>query len=490
MHTEIPRLWVENLSVQRNGQRILDDIRISVAPGEQLAIVGQTGSGKTTLIEALAGRIFHQGRVQFSTVHGQKPRVQVIERQHRFANLSNIHSFYYQQRFNSFDAEDARTVMEELQRTGAGNEQVLAALEQVGMGQRAETRLIQLSNGEHKRCQLAEALLMRADWILLDCPFTGLDKTARKLLHDILDRLSANGTEYLLITTPDDIPESTTHVAVLENGRLQQPMPRDAYLHQYTDQVMTMAPMPDPDRLSAIPLAYPDIPFALAVKMVRVNIQYEGRNILNDVHWEVRRGECWHLAGPNGSGKSTLLSLINGDNPQAFSQEIYLFDRKKGSGESIWDIKRKIGFVSPELHHYFEGSSNAFNLVASGLFDTMGLFRQLNAFQAELVRQWMDILHIEHLSQQFFQRLSDGQQRLVLLARALVKNPPLLILDEPCQGLDTAETRAFTSLADQLCRHQGKTLIYVSHYDAELPDCISRRLVLHDGKVVYRGPRT
>jgi molybdate transport system ATP-binding protein len=467
---------------------ILEDIDFSVAPGERLAIVGHTGSGKTTLIEALAGAIFFHGQVRFSGQGEHPPCIRVISRQHRFTNLSNINSFYYQQRFNSFDAEDARTVMQELRMSGADQSRIPEILEQVGMGHLAETRLIQLSNGEHKRFQLAEALLTNANWLLLDCPFTGLDKSARRMLGKILDSLADSGTNYLLVTTADEIPENITHVAVLEKGRLRSPVSRRAFLDNAPASSASPLMLPDQIRLRNIPEAFPDAPFTLAVKMVHTSIRYDTRLILDDINWEVRSGECWHLAGPNGSGKSTLLSLINGDNPQAFSQEIWLFDRKKGSGESIWDIKRRIGYVSPELHHYVEGGIRAADLVASGLFDTMGLFRQLNDFQMGLVHQWMDLLHITPLAQRYFHGLSDGEQRLVLLARALVKNPPMLILDEPCQGLDETETKAFSALVDAICRSLHKTLIYVSHYDADLPACITKLMVLGQGRVVSVTP--
>jgi molybdate transport system ATP-binding protein len=188
------------------------------------------------------------------------------------------------------------------------------------------------------------------------------------------------------------------------------------------------------------------------------------------------------VAGHNGSGKSTLISLINGDNPQAFANQIWLFDKRKGSGESIWDIKQKTGFVSPELHHYFESSSTCFHVIASGLFDTMGLFRKLNASQQTLTEQWMECMQVAHLSERLYHNLSDGEQRKVLLTRSLVKNPPLLLLDEPCQGLDTLATTQFIAMINDICIQLKKTMIYVSHYEAEIPGCVSNRLELIKGK--------
>jgi molybdate transport system ATP-binding protein len=272
-------------------------------------------------------------------------------------------------------------------------------------------------------------------------------------------------------------------VAQLEAGKLGKLMTRKEYDSKASALPGISYELPGSHTLQNIRPAYEHDDFSIAVKMVNTSIRYDHRTILDGINWEVRKGECWHLAGPNGSGKSTLLSLINGDNPQAFANEIYLFDRRKGSGESIWDIKRKIGYVSPELHHYFDAGSTCFDLVASGLFDTMGLFRQLHEEQKRLIGEWMQLLHIAPLAEKLFQRLSDGEQRRVLLARALVKNPPMLILDEPCQGLDDEETTFFTSLVDRICTTLGKTLIYVSHYEAEIPSCVSQKIMLEEGRI-------
>lgn len=480
--TVSPLLQVTGLTVQLSGRPVLQELSFSITEGQRLAVIGASGSGKTTLIKALTGQCFSRGEIVFQ--NNRRPKMAVISQQHQFKNLSNLNSFYYQQRFNSNDAEDAPTVTEVLSEFTNDNALLEETLSLLQISHIADTRLIQLSNGEHKRFQLAEAVLQNAEWLLLDSPYTGLDIAARAMLNTLLDTLVVRGIQYILVTADSDIPASVTHVAVLANGKLEQMMPRADYLAQPT--------LPKQSNVisdgfiascKTIPPAYTYPDFSVAIRMVNTSVVYNNRTILSHINWEVKKGECWSVSGHNGSGKSTLLSLVNGDNPQAFANEIYLFDRRKGSGESIWDIKQKIGYVSPELHHYFDSSATAFEVVASGLFDTIGLFRQLSQQQRSIVEQWIAVLDLNNISQQYFRQLSNGQQRLVLLARALVKNPPMLILDEPCQGLDSETTARFITLVNTICVEMQKTLVYVSHYSAEIPSCVTHSLELEQGRI-------
>ena len=477
-----PFLQVTNLTVQLSGHMVLQDVSFSVHKGECLAVIGPSGSGKTTLVNVLAGKCFGRGTISFQTEAGHQPKIITIAQQHQFKNLSNISSFYYQQRFNSNDSEDAVTVQEALQEISTDQSHVEETLQLLGISHVQFTRLIQLSNGEHKRFQLAKAVLQNAEWVLLDNPYTGLDIAARKLLNEIIDTLVAKGVHILLVTSSSDMPSSVTQVAKLENGILTSVMPRADFDAEKKTATTTVNISYTQSFESVLPAyTYPD--FSFAIRMVNTNIRYGNKTILDNINWEVKKGECWNVSGHNGSGKSTLLSLVNGDNPQAFANEIYLFDRKKGSGESIWDIKQKIGFVSPELHHYFESSASSYEVVASGLFDTIGLFRQLGTQQKVMIEQWMDLLQINSFAKKIFKQLSNGEQRLVLLARALVKNPPLLILDEPCQGLDKEVAARFISLINDICVNMKKTLVYVSHYQEEIPPCVTYTLQLDQGKI-------
>ena len=222
------------------------------------------------------------------------------------------------------------------------------------------------------------------------------------------------------------------------------------------------------------------------VKMTGVTVKYGDKVILDQVSWDVQQGSHWALLGHNGAGKSTLLSLINGDNPQAYANDIILFDRKRGTGESIWDIKNKIGFVSPELHQYFPTDNNCLQVIESGFYDMLGLFRPSQPQKAAIALRWMKLLELDAYARKPLKSISASAQRLCLLARALVKNPPLLIFDEPCQGLDAHQQLHFKHIVDAIC-HLGKTrLIYVTHYHHEIPDSVNHVLTLDKGHVVEK----
>jgi len=482
-------LSVEKLNVSLAAQQVLRDIDFFIRPEEQWAIVGAAGSGKTVFAHTLCGRHFFSGKINFSFGDTEtfSHFITVVEQQHRFKDTSNQSDFYYQQRYNSFDAERTVTVGEYLAPYLAAADEMAGGFTKTSflgllkIDQLLQEPLIQLSNGENKRLQLVKALLQDRQLLILDQPFIGLDAAGRELLSEILNTLDAKGIKLLLITSARDIPEYITHVAELENGLLVNALPKEKYLslphHQYFVRKVNET------KLKGIS-PVPENNFELAVKMLNVNIRYGDKQILEDINWEIKKGERWSLSGPNGAGKSTLLSLITSDNPQAYANEIYLFDRKRGSGESIWDIKKKIGYISPELHLYFDPASTTFHAIASGLFDTIGLFRQLNIEQEALVLQWIELMGLKNQQYTRLAQLSLGEQRLILLARALIKNPPLLILDEPCQGLDEDNTQFFKSFIDLFCYIFHTTLIYVSHYQQEIPVCVDHFLRIEQGRLV------
>lgn len=482
-------LKADNISVKIGNRTVLDRVSFTIGKGDQLAITGPSGSGKTVLLRAIAERQFHTGVIEKGGGH---KKVVLIEQQHRFKNLSNTSTFYYQQRFNSSDAEDAITVAEDLQKsqsadrnTQSGAEEMRTIVETLHLQELLQTNLIQLSNGENKRLQIAKALLQHPGILLLDKPFTGLDAAARETLSGLLQTIIDKGLHVVLVTTEAHIPSFITSVVSLHPDGSSIVQPAAVFREQAAAaEAASHRFVPDEQLMQQLLEQQSNTPYAFIVMMKEVHVQYNQRVILDHINWEVRSGERWSLSGPNGAGKSTLLSLINADNPQAYANEIYLFDRRRGTGETIWEIKKKTGYVSPELHLYFEQSISCFEVVASGLFDTIGLFRVPNREQEKKVADWMELLKVHHLRRRLLSQLSLSEQRLVLLARALVKNPPLLILDEPCQGLDDEQVTFFRSIVDEICIRTNKTLVYVSHYPHEIPACVDKFIRLEGGRRV------
>jgi molybdate transport system ATP-binding protein len=469
-----PIAVIEGLSASYGGAKVLSDISFTLNEDDCLAIVGPVGSGKTTLAKALSGRLFRTGSVYFKSrttrVH---PCILLVEQQHHFKNRSNMQDFYLQQRFNSADAGDAYTIREEL-----SHEDEIRVIQWLGFFMLDHLRdkpLVTLSNGENKRLQLVKSVLRDPDWLILDNPFLGLDVEGREILANCLEKLRENSIQFILINSPAALPACVNRVIYLENGRAAWDGPVSAYesFRKVDKFIFNHTVMND-----LITSAQVFEAFQQAVNLRNVTIQYGEKVILSDITWEVKSGDRWALSGPNGAGKSTLLSLITADNPQAYSQDIILFDRKRGTGESIWDIKKRIGYVSPELHVYFREPANVFNVVGSGLFDTLGVYKKISEDQHKRIDLWLGVFGISHLADRMFQQISTGEQRMVLLARALVKNPPLLILDEPCQGLDEEQIQRVKEILDYICSNSQTTLIYVSHYASDIPSCVNQHLKL------------
>jgi molybdate transport system ATP-binding protein len=464
---------------QATGRGSVMNISFTLNAGEHLLIAGPSGCGKSTLAKAIAGKALNKGSIQLLAQH---PKTILVEQHYFFKTLSNTNDFYYQQRYNSFDSNDALTVNEELLKITDDAGQIDKLLNELNLLSRKHDSLLHLSSGEHKRIQLIKAFLEDADVYIFDSPFVGLDVNSRRNVKEIIHKKSSTAT-IIMIADVDDVPACITHVATLEAGKLKKfESMGDHWQHSTENITQANNPLQPSIFIGNIPLQKNEADFEVAVQLDNINIAYGEKIILKNIYWQINRGERWLLKGANGSGKSTLLSLITGDHPQAYANQVYLFDKKRGSGESIWDIKKKIGFVSPELHWYFDKTISVYHTIASGFFDTMGVYKKLSESQQDTVHQWLTFLQISRKAQFSLSALSTSEQRLVLLARALVKSPSLLILDEPCQGLDEQQVTDFVELVDEICIQSDTTLIYVSHYAGEIPGCINKVMLLEENK--------
>jgi molybdate transport system ATP-binding protein len=491
-----------NVSVRKYDTPVLFDITWEVQPGQQWAILGGNGSGKTTLLETLAGR--------WATAQGRLHKQGLVEftaNDYSFNRVARAAAQYYQQRFQAYEAAIAPTVREvltgQMKPVGTIDEKSVRLAESAVSAERLEEiaqllRLtdlldhpfITLSNGETRRMLLARSLIKQPGILLLDHPFVGLDVDSRHILQDALNKLAQSGTSIVLATSATGIPDFVTHVLELDNGRVVSQHLKTSRTPFGAVSIATESKLTGTPTLPAfLEPVFPDFEDAFDLRDVRV--VYDGNAVLDGVSWEVRKGEKWALTGPNGSGKSTLLSILTADHPQRFANDYDLFGQKRGGkGVSIWELKQKIGHLSPELHLYFPVETTVFKAIASGFFDATGVyFRQLTDQQVGQVHQMASLMGVAHVLERPLQKLSKGEQRLALLARALIKNPPLLILDEPCQGLDIGSVEYFKSIVDLVCRSGERTMVYVSHYPHEIPSCVNRLLRLEKGRVVEKNQK-
>ena len=394
-------------------------------------------------------------------------------------------SYYLQQRWNQHDIEqETPTVAASLERafllsgddTPERRQWQALLYQQMNIEPLLNEYIISISSGELRKVHLLKTLLANPETLILDNPFIGLDASARALLSEQLLALRQQGLQlYLLVSRPNEIPAFADEIINTEPNTPPQPLPngRGAWLDYSAAKLYKL-----PSCTGGAGGGCLRGGESVVVQLREVSIRYGERTILNRLSWTVCQGEHWALSGPNGSGKSTLLSLICADNPQAYACDIALFGHQRGTGESIWDIKRRIGYVSPELHRAYLRPLPALHVVASGLRDTVGLYARATRSEQERCREWMRVFHIDHLADRLFTQLSSGEQRMVLVCRAFVKSPQLLILDEPMHGLDPIRQQLVKHIIDQYCTDPTNTLIFVTHYEEELPSCIDHHLQL------------
>lgn len=469
--------------------------------GEHIAVFGRNGAGKTKLVEIILGRHpVKKGIIEYAFPSPVRKYVSENVKYLAFKDCyggETEQNYYLQQRWNSWDVDDER---------------------------------ILLSSGELRKHSLSKVLGTEPCLLILDNPFVGLDAASRLVLGEQLRAIVQGGKTSLMLvlSREDEIPPFMTHVVevkdevVLPKKRLADWL-AERNSEKASRKGMACGPgqdcgsgqacVPGPDcgpgqdcgpaeacgpgqaistggahynadspssengpssrRAADDPASSPEI-----VHLNKVTIRYGERTILKDLDWVVRKGEHWSLTGPNGSGKSTLLGLVCADNPQSYACDISLFGRKRGSGESIWDIKKHIGYVSPELHRSFKRDITAERIVANGLRDFHGLFTKANEEEIRTARKCLERFGAGHLAGTSFLNMSSGEQRIVLLARAFVKNADLLILDEPFHGLDDGNVRMVRGIIEEYCQNPDNTLLMVTHRMEELPSCIDHNLTL------------
>ena len=453
--------------------------------GEHWAVIGPNGAGKTSLVGALAGEVPVVGGsiIRANELRAAGKIGYLSFERHR--ELIAHEEARDESRFFSGRFSNEVTTLNLLTDTGGSGaptaseiSRLVGRLDLQGLLHR---RVRNLSTGEIRMVLIARELLKAPRLLILDEPFEGLDKNAERRLVGIIGELMLAGVQVILVTHHlEKMGPGVTHVLAVKNGRVLFQGPRQLAvdfemirrLYATSAESVHLAP---PKGAPSTPRRLPDA-HEVWVEMKNVSVRYGDRPVLEKLNWKVRAGENWMITGPNGAGKTTLLSLVTADHPQAYANEVYLFGRRRGSGESIWDIKNRIGMISSEFQIRHRKPIPTFDVVLSGFFDSVGLYRYATCEQRRRTERWMQILRIADKSERLFHTLSQGEQRLVLLARAMVKSPALLVLDEPCQGLDPAARKRLLGLIDWIGRQPETQLLYVTHRTEEVLSCITHEL--------------
>lgn len=455
-------------------QGFQEPVSWQICAKEQWAVIGPNGSGKTLLAGILQQRYaLKAGSVTFG-IEGKAHEIVKSIAFKDIHSLTDSRNTYYQQRWHATETDELPTVKDLLEDIPSTLFEELQSV--FDIKEHLQKQIIHLSSGELRKLLIIRTLLSNPRILILDNPFIGLDALSRKVLVDMLEQMSKlrHLQTILLLSNPADIPRIVTHVMPVSNQKCHTPQLVTDFLADQTQSDLFQKHT----NLISPPIPENPSTHKVTLRMENVSICYNSRTILENINWEIKNGEKWALCGPNGSGKSLLLSLIYADNPQAYAQTIHLFDRKRGSGESIWDIKKRIGYVSPEMHLYYMEDVSTLTVVCSGFFDSIGLFRKCSDTQQKTAIEWMKIFGIEQLRERPFLALSSGEQRLALLARTFVKNPDLIILDEPLHGLDISNKQHASQVIETFCTLPNKTLIYVTHYPQELPACVTKQFTL------------
>jgi molybdate transport system ATP-binding protein len=484
-----PFITLDGVTVRVADKWVLNDLSWQIKTGENWVVWGANGAGKTTLAKALLG--------DASVVKGHIHRHYAPSRSRgsRRTPVALVSADQHQDFYQHQQRLDAMAHFSGRWETGAPASGLLEARPVEDRAYRAElVRLLTLeavlnkpvrvlSTGEMRKLLIARALLQHPRLLVLDEPFNGLDAASQAHLIPVLNRLGRNGVQMVLITHRQlEIPAVFSHLLCLENGRMQWQGPiRDFFSKRgaAASQAAQDARPPSAQPSMGANLADP-VPL---IQMRDVCVRYGEHRVLEGITWTLRQGEHWALIGPNGAGKSTLLKLIIGDNLQGYANELILFGRPKGSGESVWQIKQQIGYVADDLQLRYQKRMSGLDVVCSGFFDSVGLYRRCSDTQRQSAQACLERTGISDLGCRLFPKLSFGQQRMVLIARAMVKAPRLLILDEPCNGLDANNRRKLLAMLDLIGRSTAANLLYVSHRSDEIPACITHRLHLSAGRV-------
>lgn len=452
-------ITLTDLTVSFDEHFTLHNINWQIDPAQHWAITGPNGSGKS----ALAATLVKDGDIESGTISGLPQRIAIVsfeaqgalieaERKKDDADILDVIS----------EGTPVQEMLDEVCEDKALQQRLVKLFDFEGLLNRSFRKL---STGETRKVLLIRAFTSQPSLLILDEPFEGLDRDSYAALGELLAQTSQQTAIVLVLNRFDEIPDFVTHIAYTDRGELLHQIDRSdaqatADLHQLLHLKTTELAIPSRDPSNPVSTLDPQQPL---VRIRNATVAYGDNVVFSALDWTINPGEHWQVSGPNGSGKTCLLNLITGDHPQCYVNDIFVFGMQRGQGESIWDIKQHIGYVSSALQWEYKVGVTVRNAIISGFFDSIGIYQQYSDVQRDIAQAWLAVLDMSDRAATPFNQLSFGDQRLVLIARAMVKHPPLLILDEPCLGLDDINRQLVLALIGRICAGSETTVLYVNH---------------------------
>jgi molybdate transport system ATP-binding protein len=515
-------ITLDNITVRLQDKLILQNSFWQIESDQHWAILGPNGSGKSTLVRALWGGVpLRSGRVLYGFGDSKDPAHLVPQRERigyvSFETHQRLmeHEEMLEELRDYAGKKDEVTTAQDVILSGISanrevvpedEERLLQTADLLGIRHLLQRGITLLSTGEMRKTLIARALMKSPKLLILDEPFDGLDEKSRASLAESINHLMTTPLRVILVThRAEEIVPNLTHILFVKNGRLFMQGPKEEMLTSEKVSKLFGSDLSIEktdgkyrvdygiEKPSKVDLTFfyrdvlQDAPETL-VEMKDTTVRYEDFIALDHLNWAMRQGENWAILGPNGSGKSTILRLILGENLQGYANQVTIFGRRKGTGETLWEIKKRIGVVSSELQIQYRKKMSAYDVIASGFYDSIGLYQYPTPEQKVVVDGWIELLSIEDIARESYHHLSYGQKRMILLARAMVKPPLLLVLDEPCHGLDPLNRRRILNIVEMI--GETKTnILYVTNHKDEILNCITHVLRLQKGKVVSQGKK-
>ena len=465
---------LDNLTINFDDRFQLNNIDWRIEAGQHWVITGTNGAGKSALAAVLTGA----GDVIEGSVAGLPQRVGLVSFE---AQAELIEAERKKDDADIMDVISEGTPVREILFEQCAAPQLATELVgKFGLKDLLDRSFRKLSTGESRKVMLIRALASKPQLLVLDEPFDGLDVDTLALLQQHLAGLIDTVPMVMVLNRFDEFPDFVTDIAYVDQGRLPHRVQRSdaqafAELYQLLHLKTSDLNLPAADIDTALPRLDSEQPL---VRLNGISIKYDETVIIDKLDWTIEPNQHWQLSGPNGSGKTGLLSLITGDHPQCYVNDIFVFGFQRGSGESIWQIKQFIGYVSTALQWEYRVGTGLRNVIISGFYDSIGLYSKCTEKQRAIADQWLELLGMSDRADQPFNKQSYGDQRLLLIARAMVKHPPLLILDEPCLGLDDMNRQLVLALIERICAGSETSVLYVNHHPEDQITGIDNYLAL------------